>query len=182
MTELECGNLSSCSDSEGEGGNSGSDAGEDTTVLMDGTDEGGTHQEDGLADIRGSLGSLLGSSTDSPTLTTPENNHHPDLQRAHTLNSESSASNTACLLPSRQNSALQARLFSECIGAAESITPSPALQSNRTCIMVEDPSVVEEGDAENDVDEETMLGKEVVHCINCCHVLAISKLVSSLDH
>ena len=134
LTELECGHLSSCSDSDGEGVNSGSEAGEETIVLPGENDEANNQEigEEGINAISGSYGSLLESSIESPTIVEREENSHPGIGRRQMV------------MPSR--------ILSDEI-SEESITPSPGIRLSRR-IAVDDPTI--DGDPENDVDDEAM--------------------------
>ena len=134
LTELECGHLSSCSESDGEGVNSGSEAGEENIVLPEENDETGNQEigEDGINAISGSYGSLLESSIESPTIVEREENSHPGIGRRQMV--------------------MSSRILSDEI-SEESITPSPGVRIGRRA-QLNDPTI--DCDPENDVDDEAM--------------------------
>ena len=134
LTELECGHLSSCSDSDAEDVHSGSEAGEETIVLPEENDETANQDigEEGMNPISGSYGSLLESSIESPTIVDREVNSHGGIGRRQLV--------------------MPTRMLSDEI-SEESITPSPGIQISRR-VALEDPTI--DGEPENDVDDETM--------------------------
>ena len=134
LTELECGHLSSCSESDGEGVNSGSEAGEETIVLPEENDDTGNQEigEEGMNAISGSYGSLLESSIESPTIVEREEHSHPGI--------------------GRRQMAMPSRVLSDEI-SEESITPSPGVRISRR-VALEDQTI--NGDPENDVDYEAL--------------------------
>ena len=157
MTELECGHLSSCSDSDGDRSNSGSEAGDDTIVLIGENDDNANAETrvDCMTGNSGSYGSLLECSIDSPTIVERDEIAQSGMERREVT----SAGDNENLLTGYSISSTQRNLHQSRVLLGElnmqSGTASSVLRLNRSAASEEEPSFVE-GDAENDVDDEAM--------------------------
>ena len=156
MTELECGQLSSCSDSDvEEGANSGSEAGEDPTALTGENDEPANLETgvDCITGMSGSYGSLLESSIDSPTIVEREVGDRPEIEDSNVGAEESLDGGLS--LPPMTPTSLQSRVISN----APSVSFAPALRLNRSGVLNNASSYLD-ADVENDVDDEVMMNAE----------------------